>query len=548
MRQTQWAAQATATAHAAQATEQQAAINTTATANQQAYLLAVTQTAAIQQTLSTRLTQTANAAQTATAWPQTAIPLAATQQFIDSQKKIVQQRARWEQSMIPLKSALGLVVLLLLIVGGVAAYRRLMPVLELRLRTIPRGAHDAPLLVLPHLLIDPDRNFGPALLIDKDGAATTGLAPDLLLQERVTARDQAIDLARMAQPQKAAPKVARPVISGAAQPRLSSQISLPTIAPWQILKTWSGDGLPLGLGTQGLILANPEQHPHFLMAGTSGSGKTRFGLRILITFALASGWQVVIFDRSGLDYSLFQEYPNATLIVLDEPENASSYLMAAYAEIQRRFALLRDASVSTWSRMTHPGPRLLVVFDEFSNLADALSNKAREKLWRGARMVAAEGRKAGVHLALALQDPSHRSIDLRIRRNCTAISFRVQDQAASQVILGFAGAEQLPPRQFMTMVDGDATGPARGVAFAPEDEELHAFLQSHPVNAWPYPTWLMEPAQPSPPLLDERNLEIQKLHAQGASLNKIQRQLFGYTGGQAYEQVRQALDSNTTTT
>ena len=60
-----------------------------------------------------------------------------------------------------------------------------------------------------------------------------------------------------------------------------------------------------------MLTINPEDYPHWLMAGMTGSGKTRYGLRPLITSALADGWQVVIYDRSGLDFLPFQDPPNA---------------------------------------------------------------------------------------------------------------------------------------------------------------------------------------------------------------------------------------------
>ncbi|NKQ35702.1 MAG: hypothetical protein HF973_08820 [Chloroflexi bacterium] len=68
----------------------------------------------------------------------------------------------------------------------------------------------------------------------------------------------------------------------------------------------------------------------------------------------------------------------------------------------------------------------------------------RRELWRGARMIAAEGYKAGVHRALALQDPTHKSLDPRIRRNCLPLSFRVKDGDASRVILGAGCALPCP--------------------------------------------------------------------------------------------------------
>jgi DNA segregation ATPase FtsK/SpoIIIE-like protein len=157
-------------------------------------------------------------------------------------------------------------------------------------------------------------------------------------------------------------------------------------------------------------------------------------------------------------------------------------------------------------------------------------------MWRYARMVAAEGRKAGIHLALALQDPTHKSLDLRIRRNCLPISFRVKDGDASRVILGSGGAERLPPRQFLTVMDRLI----QGVAFAPSDEEIRAVLTARPVAPYPVPDWLEgETAAPQPTrVIDPNEQEIVDLLAAGRSLREIQQQVFGYAGGAAYEAVK----------
>jgi DNA segregation ATPase FtsK/SpoIIIE-like protein len=258
-------------------------------------------------------------------------------------------------------------------------------------------------------------------------------------------------------------------------------------APWQLLDSWSGGGLPLGQCASGLLLVDPEAFPHFLFAGTTGSGKTRFGLRPLITAALADGWHVSIFDRAGVDFTPFRNHPNAVLTLLQDPADTIDYLGALYEVVEARFEWMRKVGANTWSRA--PGrkpPRVLAVFDEFSNLADSLLGRQREELWRWARMVAAEGRKAGVHLALALQDPTYKSIDLRIRRNCMPLSFRVKDSEASRVVLGASGAESLPPRHFLAVLH-DLT---QAVAFAPDDDEIATFLANRRVPVYPRPDWL----------------------------------------------------------
>jgi hypothetical protein len=50
------------------------------------------------------------------------------------------------------------------------------------------------------------------------------------------------------------------------------------------------------------------------------------------------------------------------------------------------------------------------------------------------------------------------------------------------------------------------------------------------------------------PALDDQASTIREMHAGGASLNQIQRQVYGYTGGAAFEAVKQALGDTTTTT
>lgn len=514
-------------------------------------------------------TATASAAliQTATAYPPQATATQAALNNIRREDDARERAARWAAFVAPIRAmaptALIFVAFVLLILGAVGAYHRLMPVLELRLRAVPRGPHDAPLVLfgLPGgrvLAWDADRNLGPGAIIAPTGATLTGFS-DPLLQARVTTQDQAVDLVRglprEPRQQKMAKELAVNLLTQAAPEPEQPPAALPDAAPWQALAGWAGGPLPLGLGAGGLILADPETNPHYLFAGTTGSGKTRAGLRPLAALALAAGWQVSIFDNSGLDFLPFRDHPNAQLTRLDSPAQAIGYLQGLYRLVRERQNTLAAAGCSTWGRLPGAGPRVLAMFDEFSNLADGLSNTDRESLWRAARMIAAEGRKAGVHLALALQDPTHRSIDLRIRRNMTPVSFRVRDADASRVILNAAGAETLPARQFMAGLGLDIT---RGVGFSPDDNELGAWLANRPAPSLPAPTWLELPtgrdlAQEAQPdrlrgCTADQVRQVLELARAGQSRTAIEAAVFGFTGGAAYHKVKAILADNPTTT
>jgi hypothetical protein len=101
-----------------------------ATATHSSYILSVTQTAQVQANLDVRATQAA-------AYSLTATPRAEMQANIARLHDEAEREAQWQAYIVnPIKVILLTLVILLLIAGGVMAYRRLMPVLELRLRTI----------------------------------------------------------------------------------------------------------------------------------------------------------------------------------------------------------------------------------------------------------------------------------------------------------------------------------------------------------------------------------------------------------------------------
>ena len=126
---------ATAQSRIAVATAQSQA----ATATYAAYVLNVTQTAQVQAIADARARGTAQAHATLTAYPLTATPDAAIQASIIRNRDASERRVLWQDSVVtPLRLLLSTLIVLLLIAGGILAYRRLMPVVEYRLRN-PRG-------------------------------------------------------------------------------------------------------------------------------------------------------------------------------------------------------------------------------------------------------------------------------------------------------------------------------------------------------------------------------------------------------------------------
>jgi hypothetical protein len=200
-----------------------------------------TATAQAEATLAGQSTATAAVIQTAAAWPLTATPLAATQVAIVAQAQETERRAYWQQFVIPFWVFIGAICLTTFLILVVLTYQRLIPTIELWLRT--RHGPDGETLILLEKdhgihILQPGRNFGAALLNRPDGVQVDGIAPaGAEWQDRVVGREQAVKLAHMLPDSRkhAAKRLLTPPTPAVAQPILPAQIEIidaAQVKPW----------------------------------------------------------------------------------------------------------------------------------------------------------------------------------------------------------------------------------------------------------------------------------------------------------------------------
>lgn len=222
-----------------------------ATATRQAADAQATTIAQIEATQAAQTTATAQVMATQTAWPMTATPLAATQAAIILQAVETERKAYWDQFVIPLRvilpTVLFTVVLVLLIVGGVAIYRRMAPVWEMRSRTIFTPSGEI-LNIIPRdsqvNILLPGRSFGPVLENRPEGVRLEGLPGDPQLQDRTTARHQAAILARaLPRAQANAVKHLAMAPKEATQPPALPPVRVEIVPPQQ-LRPWIDEVIP----------------------------------------------------------------------------------------------------------------------------------------------------------------------------------------------------------------------------------------------------------------------------------------------------------------
>ena len=240
--------------------------------------------------------------------------------------------------------------------------------------------------------------------------------------------------------------------------------------------------LPLCLGKD--IIGHPvvrdlAKMPHLLVAGATGSGKSVLVNALVISLLYRFSpdeMRLIMVDPKQLEFAVYEGIPQLLLPVVTDPKKAAAALKWAVAEMERRYALMREAGVrqlrdynvwvdtrqedlqqldSTRSRLVvtaqdeDPPPDLdgpeklpyvVVIIDEFADLMMVASKDVEFSVQR----LAQKARAAGIHLILATQRPSVDVMTGPIKANFPArVGLKVAQKEDSRTIVGRSGAENL---------------------------------------------------------------------------------------------------------
>jgi S-DNA-T family DNA segregation ATPase FtsK/SpoIIIE len=265
-------------------------------------------------------------------------------------------------------------------------------------------------------------------------------------------------------------------------------------------------GLPVVVGVGGsgpLRLDLQADGPHFLVAGTTGSGKSEFLRTLAAALAAAHppGRVNLLFidfkGGSGLRPLAGLAHCVGLLTDLDTNEVARA-LVSLRAEVRRREELLaasKAADLTAYESANPSGPllpHLVIIIDEFRMLVDE-APAALAELMR----IAAIGRSLGIHLIMATQRPQG-AVTADIRANVTSsIALRVQSEMESIDIINSRLAAAIPitspgraylvrgneaPEEFQSAT---VTSPVQEMARRPTVIEAMEFLNRPPAGSSP---------------------------------------------------------------
>jgi S-DNA-T family DNA segregation ATPase FtsK/SpoIIIE len=195
------------------------------------------------------------------------------------------------------------------------------------------------------------------------------------------------------------------------------------------------------------VVADLACMPHLLIAGATGAGKSvainAFIASILFK-ATPDEVRLLMVDPKRIELSVYEGIPHLLHPVVVEPKLASRALMWAVREMERRYRLLEEMRVKSFTSYNEVAeeklPYIVIIVDELADLMMVASKDVETSIARLAQMA----RAAGMHIMLATQRPSVDVLTGLIKANFpTRISFKVSSKVDSRTILDGSGAEHL---------------------------------------------------------------------------------------------------------
>jgi hypothetical protein len=238
----------------------------------------------------------------------------------------------------------------------------------------------------------------------------------------------------------------------------------------------------VGMAASGEVrVADLARLPHLLIAGATGSGKSVFLRSLLCSLIEQNGaldLSILLVDPKQVDFMPFEDLPHLVdgRIIFDPAEAVAILGETIGRELERRRPILKRAGVTSALEFYEAGgsrhelPQMVVVVDEFADLASTLGRGERAEFMSLIQRYGQLTRAFGIYLVLATQRPSVQVITGDIKANLTArVALKVQASQDSVTILGHGGAERLRDKGDLLFEHAGGSERLQGFMVTPQD-------------------------------------------------------------------------------
>ncbi|GAA3146945.1 hypothetical protein GCM10020255_025250 [Rhodococcus baikonurensis] len=191
--------------------------------------------------------------------------------------------------------------------------------------------------------------------------------------------------------------------------------------------------MQLGIDESGDIVGvDLAKNPHALFFGATGSGKSVL-TRTVIESCRSAGWMIFLCDGKGTDYEALHRQPGIAAISQRAADHMRMVRMVADE--------LRGRQADAWERRQagergpFPRPPLLLLLDEYATIRASIRDEYGTDFHEfdsDVQHIARIGREFRVHVIVATQDPSPRTIPAPLLENLsTRVALGPADNAAT---------------------------------------------------------------------------------------------------------------------
>ncbi|NJO80833.1 MAG: cell division protein FtsK [Cyanobacteria bacterium RM1_2_2] len=207
--------------------------------------------------------------------------------------------------------------------------------------------------------------------------------------------------------------------------------------------------IAIGVDLEGSLIEADLADPntcHFLVGGTTGSGKSEFLRSILLSLLVRHSphhLKIALVDPKRVTFPEFERIPWLYQPIVKESDRAIDLMENLVREMESRYQKFEVSGCSDLSGYNQKHeqspekmlPRIVCIFDEY---ADFMAEKETAKgLELSIKRLGAMARAAGIHLIIATQRPEAKIVTPVIRSNLPGrVALRTASEADSMIILG----------------------------------------------------------------------------------------------------------------
>jgi hypothetical protein len=205
----------------------------------------------------------------------------------------------------------------------------------------------------------------------------------------------------------------------------------------------------IGKSQSHLVMESLEKVPHYLIAGSTGGGKSvAFKSMLIGLLETSSQLQVYLFDFKRVEMNEFSILPN--VMVVNQEVTAQVILSNLEKEMEKRFRYLESRGFREIDPVRDKLDRIVVGIDECTDLTGKVAKShpdyiTIEKARLSLDHLSRKARACGIHLILATQKIDSDSLDTRVQENIEGrLGLRMNTMENSVRVLQNSMAYHLP--------------------------------------------------------------------------------------------------------